>query len=222
MKLPKTFPTGYLLVFALVVNAAGCSLFVMAGKSLFGDPVLTAPFTVASKVDLTEGMHRVLVVATTPEGIKAEFPMVNNNLIETVSRKLRVNGVKTIEQNDVATWLDDNGGYWDHIDELAATFDTQFIVHIQVDKFEFDTARSKDFIQGFASGTVHAYEVRQTGGEWTAHRILNRPFDFKYPEEHPALADRTSRESFQNEFLERISIRVSHMLYDHRSTEEVL
>ena len=209
-----------LLSVLLATSACGCSLFVMAGKAIFGDPMQTAAFTAASGVDLTKGMHRVLILASAPDSVQSEFPAVEHDLLEQVTRRMKVNGAQVVNSNEVATWLDDNGGYWEDVNELAEDFDTDYIIHIDVRRFEFDNARSNEFLQGIASGSVMGYELRTTDrGNRHAHRIFNRNFEFKFPEEHPKLADRTTRDEFHREFLKRISTRVSLLLYNHRASD---
>jgi hypothetical protein len=209
------------LSFVIASTACGCSLFVMAGKAIFGDPVQEAKFSQAAGVDLTKGMHRVLILASTPESVKSEYPAVEHDLLEQVTRRLKINGTEVINSNEVATWLDDNGGYWEDVSELARDFDTDYIIHVDVRRFEFDNARSNEFIQGVSSGSVMGFEVRTTDrGGRQAHRVFNHNFEYKYPEEHPKLADRTTRDEFHREFLKRISDRVSLLLYNHRASEE--
>ncbi len=212
---------GLFLAAILTTSVCGCSLMILASKTFLGDPMIDSSFTQVTKVDLTKGVHRVLVVVTTPAAVKLQDPTVNNKLIEQISRSLRIHGVKTIQQNDVDNWLDDNGGYWESVDELANHFDTHFIVHVDLDRFDFDQARSREFIQGFVGGSVKGYEVRESEGAWKAHRVMNRGFEFHYPEDHPMLADKMSQSSFQSEFLSRITLRVTHMLCNHRASEEV-
>lgn len=210
-----------LLSATIASSACGCSLFVMAGKAIFGDPVQPAAFTNASGVDLTKGERRVLVLASAPDSVKSEFPAISHELLEQVTRRLKVNGVQVINSNDVADWLDNNGGYWEDINELARDFDTDYIIHVDLQSFALDNARSDDFIQGTATGAAMGYQVRTTDrNERRANRIFNHYFEFKYPEEHPKLADRTTRDEFHNEFLKRISTEISLLLYDHRASEE--
>jgi hypothetical protein len=202
-----------------IVTQTGCSLFVMAGKSLFGDPEVTAPFSKAANVDLRTGKHRVLLVASTPEAIKSEFPTTNTDLLERVARHLKRAGVDVINSNKVATWLDDNGGYWDHPDELARAFDADYIIHLEIDQFRLQDTSSPDLYQGFASGAVYGYEVRTGDRGKTAYRIFNRAFDKEYPEGHPKLSDRMSRHSFHHEFLDRTGLQMAQLLYNFRTSE---
>lgn len=209
-----------LLAVTAVSTTTGCSLFVMAGKSIFGDPVLTAPFSHAADVDLTSGVHRVVVVASTPQTIQTEFPATTIELIEKVSRNMKTNGVNVVSYSKVANWLDDNGGYWSDVDELANAFEAEYIVHLDIDSMTLQEPNSPDMYVGNVSGTIYAYEVRSGRGGKTAHRIFNHNFSRKYPDGYPQLADRLSREEFHNEFMDHISRSMAHQLYDHRASDE--
>jgi len=213
--------TCWLTACLILATAGGCSLFVMAGKSILGDPVVNSPFSRASNVDLRTGQHRVVIVASTPETIKVEFPAATVNLIEKVSRKLKSEGVNVVNYNKIATWLDDNGGYWNEVDELANAFETDFIIHLEIDSIRLKQPGSPDMFEGRVSGTVYGYEVHQSGNSKVAHRIFNHSFERKYPDGYPQLADRMSREEFHRKLMEHVSLALAHQLYDHHSSEEI-
>ena len=207
------------LAMMMLLTQSGCSLFVMAGKALFGDPEITAPFSRAANVDLRTGEHRVLIVASTPEAIKSEFPTTNTDLLERVSRHLKSAGVDVVNTNKVATWLDDNGGYWENPTELARSFDVDYIIHLDIDRFRLQDTNSPDLYQGFVSGTVYGYEVREGEKGKSAFRIFNRPIEKEYPDGHPQLSDRMSRQSFHHEFLDRTGLQMAQMLYNFRTSD---
>lgn len=220
--LKRTLRTSWIL-FAVMATSSlcGCSLFVMAGKSLFGDPKVEAPFSHAANVDLTDGLHKVVIVASTPEAIKYEFPATNVDLIEKVSRNLRTEGVQVVNPNKVATWLDDHGGYWEDINELAGAFECDYIIHLEVDNLSLREPNSRDMYQGHVAGTVYGYEVRQRRKDKVAHRIFHKAFDRTYPDGYPKLADRLSEDSFHRELMDHIAVFMTQMIVDHRTSERI-
>lgn len=207
------------LAMLVLCTQSGCSLFVMAGKALLGDPEITAPFSRAANVDLRTGEHRVLIVASTPEAIKSEFPTTNTDLLERVTRHLKTAHVNVINPSKVATWLDDNNGYWQDPNELASAFDVDYIIHIDVTEFRLQDTNSPDLYQGFVSGNVYGYEVREGEKGKTAHRIFNRAIEKEFPEGHPQLSDRMSRQSFHQEFLDRTGLQMAQLLYNFRTSD---
>lgn len=220
--LKRTLRASWMMVVILATSSlCGCSLFVMAGKSLFGDPIVESPFSKAANVDLSKGMHEVLIVASTPETIKTEFPATTVDLIENVSRNLRISGVKVVNPNKVATWLDDNGGYWDDINQLANDFDVQYIIHLEIESLSLQEPNSPDMYQGHVSGTVYGYEVREGRREKAAHRIFHKAFDRKYPDGYPQLADRLSRDSFHRDLMDHVSTILSQMISNCRTSDRI-
>src|SRR5690606_36217545 len=101
---------------ALVLLAAGLpgsSLVTMAGKMIFGDPVMPCAFTNMTRVDLAKEGKTVVVVCSTPEAVKSDFPSLNIDLLDGVARQLNRREIKVVSPDDVAAWMDDNGGRWD-------------------------------------------------------------------------------------------------------------
>ncbi len=202
-------------------SLCGCSLFVMAGKSLFGDPVVESPFSRAAHVDLTDGTHKVVIVASTPETIKAEFPATNSDLIEKVSRNLRSKGVQVVNPNKVATWLDDNGGYWEDINQLAKDFDCDYIIHLEVERLSLQEPNTptcfKDTSRDRSTVTKCENERRQSV------RIASstNPFDRKYPDGYPKMGDRLTRDSFYRELMEHLGTALSQVIANYRTNDQI-
>ncbi len=201
--------------------ASGCSLFVMAGKMLFGDPLRTAAFHSATKVDLTKGEKSVLIVATTPQSTKNELPGVDFKVVEEVSRRLRVKGIKVYPSQKVLNWVDNRGGQWGTADEIAAKFDADFIVEIDVDRLSFREENSPDLFRGQAIGNVRAYEVVAAGDTRLASSAFSREFSCTYPTHHPKQAHQISEDTFRQQFLERVCTHIAQLFYDHRMSETV-
>jgi hypothetical protein len=111
-------PVALLMACAVGFSQPGCSLFVMAGKMFFGDPAATSTFTQSTRVDLVKEGKRILVICSTPDAVKTNFPSVDFDLLDGVTRRLKVRGIKVVDPDNVATWLDDHGGRWNDIVEL--------------------------------------------------------------------------------------------------------
>ena len=206
---------------SLLWALSGCSLFVMAGKMFFGDPEKTAAFRGVTDVDLTKGDKSVLIVATTPESAKQDNPGVDVSIVEEVSRTLRSKGVKVYPSRKVLTWVDDRGGRWGDADEIAAAFDADYIVEIDVDRLSHREENSPDLFRGHAVGNVHAYEVVKSGGGRVASPVFSREFTCTYPTHHPKQAHQISEQTFRQQFLERVCRHVAQLFYDHRASETV-
>ena len=78
----------------------------MAGRAIFGDPKQLSEFRTRTGVDLTKEDKKLLVVVRTPQSIEGESPSLDLDLIDAVSRKLKVHGVQIVNPDEVAKWID--------------------------------------------------------------------------------------------------------------------
>ena len=69
----------------LALGTTGCSLGIMAGKMLMGDPRQVSPFHAKTGTDLTRGKHSVLITCTAPHGILAKYPSLQIDMVDRVT-----------------------------------------------------------------------------------------------------------------------------------------
>jgi hypothetical protein len=213
-----------LLVIAGVVTLlSGCSLFVMAGKMILGDPKVTSAFKQQTRVDLAKEQKRVLVVCTTPAALTPEAASIRYELLDLLTRRLKRAGIVLIDSNRVANWMDRNGGFFDHPSELAADFETDYIVHVDVERFTTREDNSPNLFRGTMSGSVLAYAVTSdASGSKSAHRVFSGLFNSNYPQHSPiAAADVSSERAFVRQCVDRLSTQIAQMFYDHPASEAI-
>jgi hypothetical protein len=218
------WPTRSRFLFALAVtcltcNLSGCSLFVMAGKLLYGDPKMMSPFHAGTGYDLVEDDLTVLVIFSTPESVKSEFSSVEYDLTEETIRRLKSRNIKVVDPDDVATFIDDNGGYWEDASELAHHFEADIIVHVDLDSFTCIEENSPSLLRGRADGIAYGYDVRKVGDEKVAREIFVREFTSTHPRQTPVSADSISRSAFQKRYVDLMATQIGQMLYDYRASD---
>ena len=199
----------------------GCSLITMAGKMIMGDPVVSCAFSQQTHVDLVKDARTVLVVCKVPESVKKDFPSLGFDILDGVTRRLKRQGVSIISPNEVASWMDDNGGRWDDVGELADEFDTDYIIDIDIQKFTHTEENSPDLFRGRAAGMVTAHEVRSSSGLKSTHHVFEREFNSEYPSHHPISVTTISSKTFRKQYVDRVCSELSHLFYNHRMSEEV-
>lgn len=214
---------GAALLFAAVLigSVGGCSLGVMAGRAIFGDPKLASEFRTRTGIDLTKDAKKLLVVVRTPSSIEGELPSLDLDLIDAVSRKLKVHGVQIVNPDDVAKWIDKNGGRFDHASELAREFDTDFIAIIDVDTFSLRDPGSPNLFHGSASGQMQVFEVQEIAGTKEAQQVFAGNFRNQYPPHGPVPADSLSSKMFEKRFIDNLSDRLGSRFYDYRLGDEM-
>lgn len=149
---------GLLALSCLALTNTGCSLFVMAGKMMIGDPTNDSAFESYTKKDLAEEGKLVAVICTSPESIKLEFSALDVDLLTNVALRMRQHQIKIIPPHEVASWIDDNGGVIDLLD-LGKTVGADYIIHIQVETFAYKEENSPNLYRGKSSGSIVVWEL---------------------------------------------------------------
>ena len=203
----------------LCSTVAGCSLGVMAGKMLLGDPKQKAAFRAATGTDLTEGKDSLLIICSAPHGILAEFPSLQVDVADRISRILETRGVKVVSSDEVAAWYDDHGE-WGDFAELAKHFEADFIMNVHIRKFSYRVPDSENLMQGATEGRV---SVAQSNLKKKSRpgAVFERNFQLQFPTSYPVPRENRSEQIFVEGFLDRLALQLSQFLYDHRTSETV-
>ncbi len=223
-----------LLIAGLLFCSCGCSLFVMAGKALFGDPKVTSPFTAATGEKLTESEESIVIICDAPHGVTAGFPSVQIDVLDRVSRNLESQGVRVVPPGDVASWYDDHGEWGDY-SELANEFDAGYVLHINLREIDHRVPESANLMRGNAEGHLTVYRVRKpkktsllTGmsddeprGMTSTSSVFDRDFKVEFPTSYPVPRETRSEEQFVQSFLDRVGLHLSQHLYDYNMSESI-
>jgi hypothetical protein len=206
----------------LLVLLPGCSLFVMAGKMLTGDPLIPNQFRQMTGVNLAKGKHRVVVVCTVPAAVDEELSTLNVDLIEGVTRRMKIAGVDVVRADKVTRWIDDRGGVVHDANEMARAFpDVDYIAWIDLHSFSLreDQSRGKNsstLLRGRVQGYVRAYKVQEINGDRAALTAYNAEFNTVYPTHQPVSEVGSSALLFQKQFIDRVCDQLAELFYDHR------
>ena len=225
---------------ALAAALPGCSLFVMGGKMLFGDPATDPEFAKVTGVDLTEGEHAVLILATSPESVKTDFPELDQELMRLCGRRMRAENVDVVRSDEVLDWVEDRGGVWDEpmLPDIAAQFDVDYIVTVALTKFSWREHNSPDLLKGRAAGRIKAFEVVRPGDGDALTRALDldgegadarplvscvMPGDFatEYPTHGPKPSSQMSEKLFRKQFLDRLCLQCAQRFVPHHQRDTV-
>lgn len=218
---------GLLMTLIVPMSNSGCSLGVMAGKMLFGDPMKTCEFTQVTGVDLTKDMKRVVVLCTVPSSAQSSYAALDMSLVDGITTHLKRKGVEVVKQNDVATWIDDHGGLKgdpaDSAARIAQDFDVDYVLHVAVENYSDREPESANLYRGHANALLTAFQVSapKKGGHKQTLQVFVREFSTEYPKHNPVPADTQSPAIFQKRFVDRLSLQFAQHYYNHRMSEEI-
>lgn len=199
------------------VSTLGCSkMLVGSGKLLFGDPKLPSEFTTLTKVDLTKGSKTVLVVCSTPEGVEDEVSTLKLDLIDGVTRRMKLQGVRIINPDRVVDWMDEHDGNFSDPQELARDFDTDYIAWIDVQAYTLHEPNSPRLLRGQTTGFIRVYKVDEQNGQRVTLRIYEREFALIYPQHQPISDQGRGIEVFQKDYMKHLCDLLAERFYDHR------
>jgi hypothetical protein len=213
-------PAVWLVALALCASQPGCALVVMAGKMFFGDPTLKSTFRVRTGVDLVKSGKKVLVTTSTPQRIKSAMPSVDQDLTEAIVRRLRLHGIKVVDPDEVGQWIDEHGTWTDPA-ELAKDFDADYVIHVDLDVFDYLEENSPNLFRGRVDGHVVGHEIVREKKKVRSAVVFDSEFSSTYPTNRPVSVEEMSGDTFRMKYLDRLSLQLSHLLYDHRASEEV-
>jgi hypothetical protein len=218
----RAIPSRWLFALAIVAVIPGCSLFVMAGKGLLGDPTMPSQFRQMTGVNLAKGKHRVVVVCTIPAAVDEDLSTLNVDLIEGVTQRMKIAGVDVVRADKVTRWIDDQGGVVQDPNEMARAFeDVDYIAWIDLQSFSLreDQSRGKGsstLMRGRVQGYVRAYKVQDYNGDRVALTAYNAEFTTVYPPHQPVSEVGSSALLFQKQFIDRVCNQLAELFYDHR------
>ncbi len=202
------------VVGALAIS--GCSLGVMAGKMFTGEPLRPAQFRAMTGTDLTKGEQKIVVICSTPTSVDADLSSLNIDLIDGITRRMKVHGIDVIDPDEVAKWIDDNGGVVADPSEMARAFEADYVAWIDVYGFSLREENSPKLLRGRASGFLRVYQIQEVSGDRTALTAFNTEFKSTFPQHQPISETGRSALTFQKEFVDRICDELAEKFYDHR------
>lgn len=235
------------LVCCFLLELSGCSLFVMAGKMLQGDPVIEDEFKAWYGKSMAKSGKKVAVLCSTPEAIKSEFSSLDLDLAAEINRKLSLHDINVIKNHKIANWIDDHGGGNLDLKELGSEIDADLVIQVTLEHFDFREENSPDLFRGRARGSVVVYELvrddeksplkfeskpgskadKTKKDESSARQVRSvrevfaKTFDSTYPPHQPISIGQMQPESFRKKFLDRVGDELSRLFYRHKPGTDI-
>ncbi|MCA9086461.1 MAG: hypothetical protein KDA81_20535 [Planctomycetaceae bacterium] len=211
----------------LLLSTSGCSLFVMAGKAMFGDPKVQSPLRAATGIELAKSEDSVLIICSASHRILSHFPSLQIDLVDRIGRDLEIHNIHVVPSGDVAAWFDDHGEWGDY-SELGEHFHARYIMHVDVLKFDYRVPESENLLQGQAEGNIRLHEISRSSDKSKPSRdftpvrlVFDRNFAVMFPTSYPVPRESRSEDQFLQTFLDRTALHIGQHVYDYRSSESI-
>jgi len=198
----------------LVLTTTGCSLGVMAGKMLFGNPKLSPEFYLATGVDLVESEQTVVVIARVPSYISGDLATLEPDLINGVTDRLIRESIDATSSEEVIDWIDERGSS-DDVAAAAEKFGTDFVIRIDLSTFENLEQKSAWLHRGRSAGTISAYKVETIDGKKVPRMVFERGFDERHPRRQPVPVGDVSRTVFVRRHLDQLTADIARKFHAH-------
>lgn len=225
------------LLVAFLIPVSGCSLGVMLGKMIVGEPMIGDDFKSQTGKSMTDKGNKIAILCSTPESVKDQFASLQVELLSDVSRKMSIHEIDVVKPHLVARWIDDNGGVTEGLGDLAAEVDADYIVDIKVDHFSYREENSPNLFRGRCNGQVIVYEFerdeedkkdssdkkaskKKSSKTLHAKLVYQRNFKSTHPANQPVPADQTSELIFRKKFMDRVGDQIARLFYKHRAGVE--
>jgi hypothetical protein len=209
----------------LLMPLTGCQIVIGVLQIFKGFPLDDADLKKQTGRSLDEKGKKVVILASSESGARAEHPSLDFDVIAELTLRFRQHQIDVIESQKVNRWIDDNGGIDDATDlaEIGPKFGADFIVLIKFDEFGFRESNSPSLYRGHSRGTVVVVELKPAavGGKKLAKQIYHRPFESKYPVHQPISADQEKLSLFKQRYLARLSEELARLFYDHRPGDDL-
>jgi hypothetical protein len=213
--------TSVLVLMLSLLTYSGCSLFVIAGKVLVGDPKNPSRFKTMTGIDLTKGKHSLLILCNTPEHIGSDNASLRVDLVDGVTRRLLRKKVDVVNSSRVSRWLDDHGGIPDDLSEIAKDFEVDYIAIVDLQSYTTTEENSNRLLRGRSSGNVRVFKVETVGETKLTGQVFTTEFSSTYPTLQPIPQEGRSRVTFEKEYLDRVSEQLAALFYDARLNDDL-
>ena len=198
----------------LVLTTPGCSLGVMAGKMLFGNPRLSSEFSMATGVDLVDSKQTVVVIARVPSYLSGDLATLEPDLITGVTDQLRRESIEVTSSEEVIDWIDERGSS-DSVAAAAEKFGTDYVIRIDLARFENLEQKSSWLHRGRSVGTISAHKIETIDGKKVPWMVFERGFDERHPRRQPVPVGEVSRTVFARRHLDQLTADIARKFHAH-------
>jgi hypothetical protein len=201
----------------LVCGVVGCKQFILLGYIIGGPPSISPEFCDETGEDFSNYDVTVAVVCFAPDTLKWDFHAIDRELAKFVSFRLVEHHVQVVNPEAIAEWMDRNDD-WDSPAEIGEQFQADFVVYIDLVKYNLYEENSQNLYRGRSESLVSVYKMDPDGG---GEEIFDKEVISTYPIRAPRSTSDLSYEAFKAEYLQRLSEQIGRLFYEHYLADDI-
>lgn len=203
---------------AIALLSSGCNYFIMLGYLIGGPPSIEPSFEIETKESLTDHGVTAAVVCFAPTEVRFGFESVDHELAKYVTYRLHSKKIKVINPDRLRAWLDEHRD-WDRAEEIAAAFNVDFVIYIDLNRFSLYEEGSVNLYRGRAEAIVSVWKVDKAREE--SERIFDKEIISKFPLHQPVSTADEPYGTFKSRYLSRLSEEIGRLFYEHFAGDDV-
>lgn len=204
-------------LWAVTAALCGCNYVILAGYLIGGPPSIEPDFDRTTQKSMTDKDVTVAVVCYAPPELKWDFHKIDKKLAKYVSFRLAEHKIQAVNPDRVGAWLDRNED-WDTPVDIGRALDVTYVVYIDLHKYSLYEEDSPNLYRGRAEALISAFEIDQ-GGE--GEKIYSKEILSKYPLAVPRSTYEVSYETFERQYLTRLSEEIGRLFYEHYNGDDI-
>ncbi|MCY2962808.1 MAG: hypothetical protein NT069_04005 [Planctomycetota bacterium] len=200
------------------IPAFGENATTLLGYLLHGPPKNEPDFHKRTKLSLSEKGKTTAIVCYAPKTLKRDNEAVDVELAKALALQFNNHKIRVFDPDRVEVWLDKNPNY-SKVTEVAAAFNLDYVVHIDIKDFSLFAAQSSDLYQGRCDAVINVFKMNEdkTDGE----PIYTTEFRSRFPSRPEKSVYEISQDEFKNMFLSALSDQIGKKFYESYSSDDV-
>lgn len=202
----------------MLLSLCGCNYFILLGYLIGGPPQLEPLFEKETGKSFTDRNVRVAVMAYAPDELTKFHDQIDRTLMYRLSALLMANQIEIANTDAILQEMTNNPD-WDSPVEIAAEFDVNYVVYVDMSEFSLYEKDSTSLFRGRCEAIVSVYEMA-TDGE--GERIFTKDINSLFPIQVPRSASEVSYETFRNEYFFRLADEIGRLFYPYGNGDDIV
>lgn len=206
------------LVLALLAPLTGCQIVIGTLLMLQGRPTTECDYRVKTGDKLAGKDKKIVILCSVPDSARQEYGGLDLDIITEVSRSLEQTGVRVVDSQRVATWMDTHGINLHNVPmlQVAEEFKANHVMLIHFSQFTFRENNSPNMFRGRAHANISVTRIEDEKGETKfPKKVYTTVITSTYPSNQPLPANDREASTFRLEYVKRVGGEIGRLFHDY-------